>query len=50
MAAYLTAERDCGACLCSKDFLRSGSIFNPLSAKVAKLRQDVILHKIDCSS
>lgn len=27
MAAYLTAERDCGACLCSKDFLRSGSIF-----------------------
>ncbi len=23
---------------------------NPLSAKVAKLRQDVILHKIDCSS
>ncbi len=29
---------------------RERETFNPLSAKVAKLRQDVILHKIDCSS
>ncbi len=28
----------------------SNNCFNPLSAKIAKLRQDVILNKIECSS
>ncbi len=47
LSEYIGDVAECR--LFSNRFQNIPPIFNPLSAKVAKLQQDVRLHEIDCS-